>query len=290
MAFNFYHGEPPMPFLVQSKRLLAFLAATSLLFGCVATQQPQYVEKAQAVTSKALEPVMLSSEVVLGPMFVGAKGGEELAGKYFSPASRAEFMGTIIKEINNTGRFTTIATNMTAGETYVVTPEIVSIEISSAAIPADPTRIKAKIVAKTKLSVSLNHQDSRAETSGIFEDTRTIEKRVSIKDDLEQWKASYVKAVVDLSFKAAADRLGNAFNPNYVYGAVSKLAGRIAYAQIPTGKIPKNQRAVEVVDGDNKVLATLEELVVEDGVISGKLYEKSATPIKVGAVVRARVD
>ena len=64
----------------------------------------------------------------------------------------------------------------------------------------------------------------------------------------------------------------------------------MAYAQIPTSKIPKSQRAVEVVDGDNKVLATLEELVVEDGVVSGKLYEKSATPIKVGSVVRVRLN
>lgn len=278
-----------MPYLAQSKRLLTLLAVTILLFGCATTPPPMYVDKAQEVTSKALEPVMLSNEVGLGPIFSSDNNKAELAKKYLSPANLAEFMGTVEKEINNTGRFTTIATNMTAGDTYVITPEIVNIEISTAPLPADPTRLKAKIIAKTKLSVRLNHQDSRAETSGIFEDTRTIEKRVSTKEDLEQWKAGYVKAVVDVSFKAAADRLGNAFNPNYVYGAVSKLSGRIAYAQIPTGKIPKSQRAVEVVDGDNKVLATLEELVVEDGVVSGKLYEKSATPTKVGSVVRARV-
>lgn len=279
-----------MLYTVRTKRLLPLLVATFLLFGCATTPPPMYVDKAQEVTSKALEPVMMSPEVGLGPIFSSAKHKEELAKKFLSKANLAEFMGTVEKEINNTGRFTTIATNMTAGDSYVIFPEIVDIEVSTTTIPADPTRIKAKVVAKTKLSVRLNHQDSRAETSGTFEDTRTIEKRVSTKEDLEQWKAAYVKAVVEVSFKAAADRLGNAFNPNYVYGTISKLAGRIAYAQIATGKIPKSQRGVEVVDGDNKVLATLEELVVEDGVVSGKLYEKADTPIKVGSVVRARVN
>lgn len=279
-----------MLYIVRITRLLPLLTATYLLVGCATTTPPTYVEKAQGVTSKALEPVMMASEVGLGPVFSSDKNKAELANKFLPKAKLSEFMGTVEREINNTGRFTTIATNMTTGDTYVIFPEIIDVEVSTATIPTDPTRIKAKVVAKTKLSVRLNHQDSRSETSGIFEDTRTIEKRVSTKEDLEQWKAAYVKAVVEVSFKAAADRLGNAFNPNYVYGTISKLAGRIAYAQIATGKIPKSQRGVEVVDGDNRVLATLEELVVEDGTVSGKLYEKAGTPIKVGSVVRARLD
>lgn len=279
-----------MLYLVRITRLLPLLAATIMLFGCATTPPPSYVDKAQAVTSKALEPVMLASEVGLGPVFSSDKDKADLANKFLSKANLTEFMGTVEREINNTGRFTTIATNMTTGDSYVIFPEIVDVEVSTATIPADPTRIKAKVVAKTKLSVRLNHQDARAETSGIFEDTRTIEKRISSKEDLEQWKAAYVRAVLEVSFKAAADRLGNAFNPNYVYGTISKLAGRIAYAQIATGKIPKSQRSIEVVDGDNKVLATLEELVVEDGSVSGKLYEKANTPIEVGALVRARLN
>jgi len=76
-------------------------------------------------------------------------------------------------------------------------------------------------------------------------------------------------------------------------GTISRIRGRTAHVQINTSKIrkmPKKQQAVEVVDDDNKVLATIAELTVEDGSITGKLYEKSGASIKEGSKVRARVN
>lgn len=273
-----------MAFTVKTKHLLALIASAILLFGCATSPQLMYVDKAQNVTSKSLEPVMFDYGNLSNSLF----------SKYFPPKELKEYSlgnemiedlkGTIETEIINTQKFEKIASSATRGETYVIRPEIVNLEISKTSIPADPTRTKLVVTAKTKLSVSLND----AEASGTFEDTRTVEKRIPTKD-VETSRGSYAKTVVQVSFKAAADRLGNAFNPNYVYGKVSKLADRIVYVQILTSKVPKNQRTVEVVDGDNKVLATLEELVVEDGIITGKLYAKSAAPIKIGDVVRARL-
>ena len=87
--------------------------------------------------------------------------------------------------------------------------------------------------------------------------------------------------------------MGNGFNPSYEMGSVSKLSGKTAYVQINTSKLrkmPKKQQAVEVVDEDNKVLAMIAELTIEDGSLSGKIYEKAGASVKEGSKVRARVN
>ena len=87
--------------------------------------------------------------------------------------------------------------------------------------------------------------------------------------------------------------LGNAFNPSYEIGAISRINGRIAYVQINTSKlrkVPMKQQAIEVVDDENQVLASLAELQIEDGSMSGKFFEKGGASIKEGQKVRARVN
>lgn len=268
------------------KQWLAYLAATIIFLGCATAPQLTYVDKAQNVTSQTLEPVMFEYSKLNNGFFIKHFPPQEIIDNSMGNEMVEDLKSLIENEIKNTQKFEKIATDGNAGEWYIIRPEIVNLEVSAALIPSDPTRVKLVITAKTKLSVSLGD----AEASGTFEDTRTVEKRIP-KKEAAKLKPQYVKTVVQVSFKAAADRLGNAFNPNYVYGKVSKLSDKNVYVQISTSNIPKTQRSVEVVDGDNKVLATVEIIPggVEDGVIAGKLYAKSTTPIKTGDVVRARL-
>ena len=125
-----------------------------------------------------------------------------------------------------------------------------------------------------------------------FYDERTLEDKFKGNLD-EAARQEYNMRAIKVAFRSAADQLGNGFNPSYEMGTVSRLNGKIAYVQINTSKIrkmPKKQQAVEVIDDDNRVLATIAELIIADGSITGKLYEKSGASVKEGSKVRARVN
>lgn len=100
------------------------------------------------------------------------------------------------------------------------------------------------------------------------------------------------RRTIDIGFRALADQIGHEFNPSYEMGTVSKITGRTAYVQINTSamrNLKKSQQAVEVVDEDNNVLASIQVLQLEDGSLSGTVYEKAGKSVGPGMKVRSRI-
>jgi hypothetical protein len=267
---------------------VAFIVGISLLaFGCATAPEVVYVKEAQQVTTQALDPVMLESADLESDL--SSKFAKQMRG-----ISAEEIMTAIQTEIANTKRFTKVLLNSSEGDTYIVQPRIERIETNITAIQTDPTRKRLTTRAKVKLDVLFINQKNQKELVKSFYDDRKIDDRISAKGSLsDEQKSEFVRRTVIVAFRSAADQLGNGFNPSYEMGSISRLAGKSAYVQINTSKLrkmPKKQQAVEVVDDDNKVLATIAELTIEDGSLSGRLYEKSGATIKEGSKVRARVN
>lgn len=269
------------------KPFLAVLLA-ALIAGCAAAPAVVYVKEAQQVTSQALEPVMLESAELEADLKLPKFS------KYFTPDQADDFMRVIQTEIANTKRFTKVLLNASEGDTYIIQPRLDRIDEQVTPIAADPTRTRLTIKARTRLDVLLVNQRNQKELVKSFYDERRIEERISkkipITSDLKQ---DYVLRAATISFRAASDQLGNAFNPSYEIGAISRINGRIAYVQINTSKlrkVPKKQQAIEVIDDNNQVLASLGEVQIEDGSLSGRFYEKGGATIKEGHKVRARIN
>ena len=275
-----------MTFTSRLKLVLTVLTATAMLYGCASTPEVVYVKEAQQVTTQALEPVMLESAELENDL--------KKFKKYLTPDMADEFMNVIQTEIANTKRFTKVMLNSSEGDTYIIQPRIEKITESLAPIASDPTRQRFTASARTRLDVFFINQKTQKELVKSFYDDRKIEERISKKVKMTpEMRLDYILRATNISFRAAADQLGNAFNPSYEMGTISRINGRVANIQINTSKIrkmPKKQQAVEVIDDDNKVLATVAELTIEDGNITGKLFEKSGASIKEGARVRARVN
>lgn len=258
-----------------------------LFFGCASAPVAVYVKEAQQVTTQALDPVMLESAELESD--ISSKFAKLLKG-----VSADEIMTAIQTEIANTKRFTKVLLNSSEGDTYIVQPRIERLETSISAIQTDPTRKRLTTRAKVKLDVLFINQKNQKELVKSFYDDRKLDDKIPAKGSLsDEQKSEYARRALLVAFRSAADQLGNGFNPSYEMGTVSKINGRTAHVQINTSKLkkmPKKQQAVEVVDDDNKVLATIAELTIEDGSLSGKLYEKSGASIKEGSKVRARVN
>lgn len=258
-----------------------------LSFGCASAPDVVYVKEAQQVTAQALDPIMLESAKLESDI-------KEKFSKFLPPDASDNLIKVIQTEIANTKRFTKVMLTSNEGDTYIIQPGIDDIKESTVNIQTDPTRKLFTIKARVRLDVLFINQKNQKELVKSFYDDRKLENRVSAKTALTiDQKQEYHLRAINTAFRAAADQLGNGFNPSYEMGGISKLAGKTAYVLINTSKLrkmPKKQQAVEVIDDDNKVLATIAELTIEDGSLSGKLYEKSGASIKEGSKVRARVN
>ena len=274
--------------LTTSIKLTLIAVATLLTVGCAATPAVVYVKEAQQVTTQALEPVMLESAELEADLRLAKFR------TYFSPEQADDFMRVIQTEIANTRRFTKVLLNASEGDTYIIQPRLDRIDELVVPIAADPTRNRLTIKARTRLDVLLVNQRNQKELVKSFYDERRIEERISKKIPItRELKQEYVLRAVNVSFRAAADQLGNAFNPSYEVGSISRINGRIVYVQINTSKlrkVPRKQQSIEVIDDNNQVLASLGELQIEDGSISGRFFEKGGASIKEGQKVRARVN
>jgi len=270
------------------QKLIITTISAAALFGCATAPEVKYAVEAERVTTQALEPVMLESSELendLKTRFSSLIGGADTADN---------LMKVIQTEIANSKRFTKVLLNSSEGDTYIIQPRIERIEGSAADIPSDPTRKRFTVKAKARLDVLFINQKNQKELVKSFYDDRKLEDRIPAKSQITaEQKQEYFLRAVNTAFRSAADQLGNGFNPSYEMGQVSKLSGKTAFVQINTSKLrkmPKKQQAVEVIDDDNKVLATIAELVIEDGSLSGRLYEKSGATVKEGSKVRARVN
>ena len=268
----------------RAKVLLPCFAAL-LLFGCASAPPVVYVKEAEQVTTQALEPVMIETADLENE--VRAKFTRQL------PEDAAGILTNVIQtEIANTKRFTRVLLNGTEGDTYIIQPHVDRVTLAVHPIPTDPTRKRLTVRATARLDVLFINDKNQKELVKSFYDERTLEDRFKGNLD-EATRQEYDMRAIKVAFRSAADQLGNGFNPSYEMGTVSRLNGRTAYVQINTSKIrkmPKKQQAVEVIDDDNRVLGTITELVVEDGSLSGRLYEKSGVSVREGAKVRARVN
>lgn len=271
---------------MNTARLLLLFAAALPVFGCATAPEVKYAVEAEKVTTQALEPVMIETadlETEVRSKFAGQV-----------PKDAAEELTNVIQtEIANTKRFTRVFLNTSEGDTYIVQPHIDRINLAVGNIPSDPTRKKVVVKAKARLDVVFINQRNQKELVKSFYDERTLEDRVKGNPD-EAARQEYHMRALKVAFRSAADQLGNGFNPSYEMGTVARLNGRTAYVQINTSKLrkmPKKQQAVEVVDDDNKVLARIgDPLKIEDGSLSGTIFEKSGATVREGARVRAKVN
>lgn len=269
-------------------RYLLIPLVAALATGCAAAPSLVYVSEAQQVTTQALEPVMLESSELEADLRLPKFN------RYVSPDQADDLMRVLQTEIANTRRFTKVLLNASEGDTYIIEPRLDRIDQQITPIASDPTRIRLTIKAHTRLDVLFINQRNQKELVKSFYDERSIEDRLSRKIPItRELTQDYVLRAVHVSFRAAADRLGAAFNPSYEMGLISRVNGRIAYVQINTSrlrKVPMKLQSVEVIDDDNQVLASLGELQIEDGTLSGKFFEKGGATIRVGQKVRARVN
>jgi hypothetical protein len=260
---------------------------TLLPLGCATAPEPVFVTEAQQVTTQALEPVNLDS--------IGLK--QDLNGKFsrqLPPELADELMNDIQAQLANTKRFTKVLMNASDQETYIVEPRIESLSSYESPLNMDPTRKQVTYKARVRLDVKFMNSKGQIELVKSFSDDRKLDIKVPKKEILAAQKnQDNFKRTVTIGFRATADRLGMSFNPSYEMGNISRINGKIAYVQINTTKlrkIPRKQQAVEVVDDNNQVLASIAELQIEDGNLSGRFYEKGGASIKEGMKVRARVN
>lgn len=258
-----------------------------LAFGCATAPQPVYVTEAQQVTTQALEPVNLDS--------IGLK--QDLSGKFsrqLPPEMLDELMNDVQAQLANTKRFTKVLTNASDQETYIIEPRIESLSSFESPLNMDPTRKVVTFKARVRLDVKFMNTKGQVELVKSYSDDRKLDSRVPRKEVVgPEKKQEFFKRAVTVGFRAAADRLGMGFNPSYEMGSISRVNGRIAYVQINTSKlrkVPKKLQAVEVVDDNNQVLGSIDELQIEDGSLSGRFYEKGGASIKEGMKVRARIN
>jgi len=258
-----------------------------LAFGCATAPQTVYVTEAQQVTTQALEPVNLDAIGLRQDL--GAKFTHQLP-----PEMTDELMNDIQAQLANTKRFTKVLMNASDQETYIIEPRIESLNSFESPMNMDPTRKLVTFKARVRLDVKLMNAKGQIELVKSYSDDRKLESKIPKREVMvAEKKQEFFKRAVTIGFRAAADRLGMGFNPSYEIGSVSRINGRIAYVQINTPKlrkVPKKQQAIEVIDDNNQVLASLGELQIEDGSISGRYFEKGGASVKEGMKVRARVN
>lgn len=268
-------------------RYAGFCLVALLPFGCATAPQTVYVTEAQQVTTMALEPVNLDS--------IGLK--QDLGSRFSRqlPSEMTdELMNDIQAQLANTKRFTKVLMNASDQETYIIEPRIESLNSFESPMNMDPTRKLVTFKARVRLDVKFMNTKGQIELVKSYSDDRKLETKIPKREVMvTEKKQEFFKRAVTVGFRAAADRLGMGFNPSYEMGSISRVNGRIAYVQINTSKlrkVPKKQQAIEVVDDNNQVLASMGELQIEDGSISGRYFEKGGASIKEGMKVRAKVN
>lgn len=274
-------------------RLFSYLILVFLLTisGCATAPEVMYVADAQEVTAPALEPVSIDS----------AQLRRDLTKRFANRglADKSDSIASMVSEqIARTKRFTVEQTNMSVGKNYIILPGIDDLpEPSIINIPTDPTRKKVIFKARVRLDVKSIDASGTERKHKSYSDSRTNEMRVSIKNlPLSQdQKEEYYYETIEVGFKAAANLLGVAFNPSFVFGTVSKVNGKTVHVNdINTSKLqnlPHFKRKAEVLDSQNpnKVIAVIDNFKIDNGSISGTFYEKGGS-VSEGAKVRIVVN
>lgn len=276
--------------MTSAVRILLFATFALSAFGCAAGPQVVYVSDAQEVTAQALEPVSID----------GLKLREELSNRWaakLSPDKTDAILSMVSEQISRTKRFTIEKTNISTGRNYIIEPHIEEIKGPDVInIPTDPTRKRIQFKARVRLDVKSIEANGSERKHKSFSDLRVNEIRESTKNlPIEKWRQDDLfYETVEVGFKAAANSLGMAFNPSFVFGTVTRVNGRTAHIAIDTSKLagmPAMRRKVEVVDDkdQNRVIAVIDGIGIDNGTITGTVFEKSGA-VSEGAKVRAQVN
>ena len=272
-------------------KIILLAGATLTAFGCATAPAPVYITEAQQVTTLALEPVNLVADELAND--ITKKWSKQL------PADSVDtIMMSVKQQIANTKRFSKVIDNSIDGKSYTIKPRIMSLSSYETPMPTDPNRKQLTFKATVQLDVEFMNQKGQVQHVKSFTDKRTLDKKVSSKFPVPpEKKAELYNELIDVAFTAAANMLGYAFNPSYEMGKVTSLNGKSVNIMIATSKIkvmPKGQLESNdgfvVIDDDNKVLASISELVIGDGSVTGKVYPRGGASIKEGAKVRVRVN
>jgi hypothetical protein len=274
-------------------KLISLSLFAMFVFGCATAPQVVYVTDAQEVTAQALEPVSID----------GVKLREEISKTWASkltPDKAEAILSMVSEQIARTKRFTIEKINISTGKNYIIEPHIEEIKGPDVInIPTDPTRKKVQFKARVRLDVKSIEPNGTERKHKSFGDLRVNEIRVTTKEAKElpndrSRQSDLVYETVEVGFKAAANSLGMAFNPSFAFGSVTKVNGRIAHISIDTSKLakmPAMKRKVDVIDAkdQNKVIAVIEGIKVDNGSITGTIFEKSGS-VSEGSKVRAQLN
>lgn len=276
-----------MRFSIQS---LLLLCVVLVMAGCASGPQVVYVSEAQEVTTAALEPVSID----------GTKLRKDIAkwSGFIASEREDDILSIVNRQIANTKRFSVVqeSDTISVGKNYIIEPRIEELKGPELInIPTDPTRKKVEFKARVKLDVkSVDANGEKIHKS--YGDSRINDFRISEKQlpISKSKQADYIFETIEVAFTAASNKLGMAFNPSYVFGKVSGVNGKTAHVSINTSKLakmPAMKRKLEVVDDtdNNKIIAVIEGVKVDNGSATGTVFEKSGA-VKEGARVRAQVN
>lgn len=275
------------------KKIVWLIVATCsclVIFGCAAKEE-YFIKEVAAVKTDALEPVIIRSDKLTTSLF-------KMKPRFISKQIEIDELMTQIKgEVEKTKRFKYIMVLKKEDVTderegFLIYPEVMSMNMDIRNT-IDPKRKKYIASGSGCLKVYDTYNTSKEiETFTAKHDFEKMRRVAPGQAPTEQELNEQKKDLLRLIFVDLAIQLGDKFNPSYVIGTIEKISGKTVYVHIKTDLLrglKAAQQQIAVIDDDNKPLATIEPLRMEDGSITGTLYAKTNASIKPGMKVRARI-
>jgi uncharacterized protein YcfL len=253
------------------------------LLGCAAKQE--FVKEAAAVKTDALEPVIFRSDKLVASL-------KKNKLRFMEKDEIEELMTDIKSQVEQTKRFTYVMVldkhDVTAEtEGFIIYPEVQSMKMDIRNT-IDPQR--KRYVASGSACLKVYDAENSSKEMEIFTSRHSFEKMGQISRPHDANKQ--MKDLLRTIFLDLAIQLGDQFNPSYVMGTIEKISGKTAYVHIKTDQLRNlkaKQQQIAVVDDDNKPLASIEPISIEDGSLTGIFNAKAKRTIKTGMTVRARI-
>jgi uncharacterized protein (UPF0335 family) len=267
--------------------LIAVLACAGI-FGCAAKQE-YFIKEAETIKADALEPVIFRSDRLVTSL-------RKIKPRFAEEKSEIDELMTEIKsEIEKTKRFKHVVVLKkedvsSEAEGFLIYPEVHYMTMDIRAT-YDPQR-KRYIASGSACFKIYDAYDASKEIATFtskhhFEKMGKSGQAFTINEQNEQKRALLRLIFVDLAIQ-----LGSKFNPSYVMGTIEKISGKTAHVYIKTDRLrdlKTKQQQIAVIDDDNKPLATIEPISIEDGSLTGIFNAKTNETIKAGMKVRARI-
>ncbi len=253
------------------------------IFGCAAKQE--LVIETTAIKTDVLEPIIFRFDKL-------ASSINKINPRFMESSEIEELKTDIKSQVEGTKRFKYVMvldkTDSTSEkEGYYIHPEVYYIKLQTKNT-IDPKR--KRYIATGSACFKIYLAENPTKEYEIFTSRHSFEKIDQVVRELDQNKMK--RELLRVIFLDLASQLGDKFNPSYVMGTIEKISGKTVYVHIKTDHLrdlKAAQQQIAVIDDDNKPLATIEPVRIEDGSITGALYSKTNTSIKTGMKVRARI-